>query len=52
MAGPQPTSFAAPKGVSLDMNGPGDHSCLANGRSVRTGAACKALVPFGRPGGH
>jgi hypothetical protein len=49
---PQLTSFAAPEGVSPDVGGPVDRPRLANGRSTRTGAACKASVPFGRPGGH
>ena len=51
MAGPQLTSFAAPAGASLDVNGPVDPSRLASGRGPRRGAACKASAPFGRLGG-
>ena len=49
---PQFTSIAAPEGVSPDVNGPLDHSCLASGRSAMAGVACKAPAPLGRPGGR
>ena len=52
MHSPQLTSFAAPMGVSPDVDGPVDRSRLVNGRPAWTDAACKASVPFGRPGEH
>ena len=41
-----------PRGVSPDVDGPVDRPRLANGRAARTGAACKASTPYGRPGGR
>lgn len=52
MTSPQHTPFAAPKGVSPDADDPAVRLGLTNGRPARVGVACKASMPFGRPGGH
>ncbi len=38
------------RGLSLDMKGPGDLSCLAKGRAHWPGAACKAHLRTGGAG--
>lgn len=51
MISPKLTPCAAPKGVSPDADGPADRLRRTNGRPARVGGACKASMPFGRPGG-
>lgn len=50
MTPPRALRSLPPEGVSPDTAGPGDRLCLANDRSARTGAACKAFSPFGAAG--